>query len=246
MPNHITNRVTIEGTAEEKKKFFEKYFTTKDESTVFDFDKVIPMPPGLDMECGENVIDKVKNALGISTRIFHREPPNVPEIMQRAKRLLPQASRLATMLPAGLEGGDITFFKQGLDNASRCGYVYWYDWAPDMWGTKWSAYNAATLSDSEFVFDTAWAHPEPVFIELSKQVPELTITVKYADEDTSRNVGTVVYHKGEAIVRNLPIAGSKTAYEMAFEVKPDIKQYYRFDEDTGTYKNVDDGDAEEE
>jgi hypothetical protein len=50
---------------------------------------------------------------------------------------------------------------------------YW--WRVHNWGTKWNSYGFDLVSDDplEFVFDTAWAFPCPVFIALAQNFPAL-------------------------------------------------------------------------
>lgn len=45
----------------------------------------------------------------------------------------------------------------------------WYDWCCSNWGTKWNSYDGI-VSDNGIGFNTAWAPPFPVIIELSKQI----------------------------------------------------------------------------
>ena len=52
------------------------------------------------------------------------------------------------------------------------------------WGTKWNAcyfgpLQNATDQRADLGFDTAWSPPEPVIMELSRQFPKLTFTLKY-------------------------------------------------------------------
>lgn len=56
------------------------------------------------------------------------------------------------------------------------GHTSWYDWSIENWGTKWNSYNFQMVSESEgrleFLFDTAWSTPVPIFKALADR-PEL-------------------------------------------------------------------------
>lgn len=73
----------------------------------------------------------------------------------------------------------------------------WYDWSIENWGTKWNCYEMEH-DHYGFQFWTAWSTPEAVFRALSAQFPDVTITVKFADEDTGGgNCGTYVLEGGD-------------------------------------------------
>lgn len=73
----------------------------------------------------------------------------------------------------------------------------WYHWNIENWGTKWSAYDSHNISDTEFSFQTAWSHPQPIFVALSEYFPKLVFDVKYADEDYGSNCDHLTYQKGK-------------------------------------------------
>lgn len=233
MPNHVRNIITIEGAPGEKKKFFETYFSSDDEGKpYFDFNKVIPEPEGIGIEIHSGIENMIKNALKLPT---HSNPLIAElEAMNRAWTPGPQ-----TLTPE-----EYKLFEQGLKNYREHGYIYWYDWRCDMWGTKWGAYSNERLSDSSFQFDTAWSHPEPIMVELSKQMPSLIFNAKYADEDTGSNVGRVRYEAGTFSAQDIENL-SKEAYDLAFEIRPDRRENYRWNESSGKYEWFDSEEEEE-
>ncbi len=233
MPNHVTTFVELQGAPEEKKKFFETYFSKDDEGKeYFDFNKVIPEPEGMGIELDLEVEDMIKNTM------------QLPVDSNPLLGLLQAANRAGTPGPDTLDEEKYKMFLQGLDNYRKHGHIYWYDWRIAKWGTKWNSYDNQRLGDTAFQFDTAWSHPEPVLIELSKQMPSLVFNAKYADEDTGSNVGRARYEAGTSNRQKLR-NGSKAAYELAFELHPDKRKYYRWDEGKHQYVYVD-GDEEEE
>lgn len=86
----------------------------------------------------------------------------------------------------------------GPDGSYGQGPYNWYQWNNANWGTKWDACSA-TFSGSgegmEYYFETAWAAPEPVFVAMSQQFPDLTINVRCVEE---QGFGfEAVYQEGE-------------------------------------------------
>ncbi|MGE8152474.1 hypothetical protein ACQKP5_14630 [Pseudomonas vancouverensis] len=91
-------------------------------------------------------------------------------------------------------------FVQMLRNKRSCGYFHTMEFARDVWGTKWNAYDQVIdLDAGELSFDTAWSCPMPLLVELSKRHPDAEITVRYADEDLGSNCGTVRLKAGETV-----------------------------------------------
>lgn len=41
-------------------------------------------------------------------------------------------------------------------------------------------------------FDTAWSTPEPIIVQLSKDLPEVEMFILYADEDIGYNYGAYI------------------------------------------------------
>ena len=79
------------------------------------------------------------------------------------------------------------------EEAERCrlamketGFPSWYEWSINNWGTKWNAYQFKERGNLgvryTFEFQTAWAFPEPVFIQLTNMFPELVFEVVCFDE----------------------------------------------------------------
>ena len=64
------------------------------------------------------------------------------------------------------------------------GFADWYEWSIHHWGTKWNAYHLriATERPLEFVFDTAWDFPLPVFKAIARAFPNLTFRCSCFDE----------------------------------------------------------------
>ena len=89
------------------------------------------------------------------------------------------------------------------------GEFNWYNFNNREWGTKWDIGVADDVKYSEtelqeesdtslhYRFDTAWSPPTPAIQELSKQYPELKITLSYEEE--SEWGGEIEYLAGEEV-----------------------------------------------
>ena len=89
------------------------------------------------------------------------------------------------------------------------GEFNWYNFNNREWGTKWDIGVADDVKYSEtelqeesdtslhYKFDTAWSPPTPAIQELSKQYPELKITLSYEEE--SEWGGEIEYLAGEEV-----------------------------------------------
>jgi hypothetical protein len=85
----------------------------------------------------------------------------------------------------------------------------WYNFNRDKWGTKWDVgvadkvrYPETELQEEtntklHYKFDTAWSPPTPVIEELSRQYPELEITLSYEEEGEWG--GEIEYLDGEEV-----------------------------------------------
>lgn len=113
--------------------------------------------------------------------------------------------------------------------------TWWYQWNINNWGTKWSGYSYERLAVNVFTFETAWSSV-PVIIEaLSKANPKVTIKYSWADEDTGHNCGRALYHNG-LLEQSKPEGGSKYAYDLAFELRPDLADDYELVDNKYIYK----------
>jgi hypothetical protein len=93
------------------------------------------------------------------------------------------------------------------------------DWAREHWGTKWNAYEQDIADQDGYLrFATAWTHPAPVIVALSRLHPTEPISVRYADEDIGHNVGEYVIQAGEITHRTVLPGGAPEAQEFAAQL----------------------------
>ncbi|MCA9214656.1 MAG: hypothetical protein KDB27_16400 [Planctomycetales bacterium] len=171
MPNHVTNKLTIESGARIV------LATIEGENGPIDFDRVMPMPPELDIECsaegqlGADVLSGAGDKYLSKAWATERKIEDVKGLKKFVELERPQV----------LELGEAY-----LRNVEQYGHPNWYGWRLQHWGTKWNAYyigEAEIIGDSAHVrFDTAWSPPLPVLDRLSKEISGAAFVLKYFDE----------------------------------------------------------------
>ena len=243
MPNYVTNIVNINGPADQKEKLLEQIAFGGKPGT-FDFNKVIPMPEGLDIPEGGITETAIEAYLSVMNPDNHSElvPGErltageflaaiqdakacrscyyeyTPNIRLSDKDILEHSGNDDAKTPEDL----VRLGRQYLTNFREHRASTWYDWSVNNWGTKWNNDPDTPVVDPEtgaIHFDTAWSMPEPIFMELSRQYPELTFDVSWADEDIGYNVGNREYRNGEVVNEYIPEFGTDEAEEMAFDIK---------------------------
>jgi len=138
------------------------------ENTVFDFNKVIPMPPELDIESSTD--SELGTAIvrgNIGKRLCYRWNKNAG---------IKNAKKFAELKRLG---------RQCFSNIKKYGAPTWYEWSIQNWGTKWPARDAEVsdyMSRKVVTFWTAWDPPMPLIQKLAETWPTCSFTLDY-DED---------------------------------------------------------------
>ena len=193
MPNHISNRLTIEAGPEQVKAIFlaiQGQDTDRADMPI-DFNRITPIPAVLkNTGKGSSTFDgkRVENWWTDNEHSY-----NHPE--RKPDRLLTDEEQAAI---------------------ARTGFDNWYDWSIAKWGTKWNAYHLARSGDNVVTFQTAWSAPLPVIATLAVQHPNARFILEYADEDIGSNAGIVVYECGEP--HSETSLGHKPAAKLWFEL----------------------------
>jgi len=93
---------------------------------------------------------------------------------------------------------------------AETGYHSWYDWANDVWGTKWGSCDVqwtggenideeSKTSTRFFSYETAWGPlSEDFWVKASEMFPTLKFTVYYEEHGMCFH-GIDAYHEGEVV-----------------------------------------------
>jgi hypothetical protein len=192
MPNYCMNKIVFWGDdgliADLKTK-------VKSEESLFDFNRIIPMP------------DEVRNTEHGSVS-FASEAAALylidGTINNHLRWMMERYDVGVTELEATIESWesqgkvDLSMGKRIIANREHfqgCGD--WYEWAIENWGTKWEA-SEVTVSNNMVTFETAWSPSVPVVERLSSMFEELTIEYKYFEPGIGL-AGVEVYQSGTCL-----------------------------------------------
>lgn len=187
MPNHVTHRIRIFGTPDDRRAFFAAHLRREDEKEHFDFETLIPMPPRLH---GETSFVGEDAALYLLLASFGT-PDIVGSFGRPCRQPLAHWNReVLDQLKADLERlGHGAWREEGaawLRNVADYGFGSWYEWSIEHWGTKWNAYEFRRVDEtearSEVMFDTAWSPPLPIFEKMAERWPSLRFQIFSYDE----------------------------------------------------------------
>ena len=221
MPNHVTNQLTFGQDADSLaafQKMLEEVRETGEPLGTFDFNKLIPMPPGLDIERSGLTDEGLKLYQAYVRELTQAGPAGAERVERKwaaQKRMNPDVWTLG---------------EQAYQNVQKYGCPTWYEWANQNWGTKWNAYQCMPLGkeDDTMTFLTAWGAVPNIVAALSRKYPDQTITYRWADEDIGHNVGEMAFRGGECVRQNVPEEGSPAAYEMTAEILGlDLSEFYQ-------------------
>lgn len=160
MPNHVTNVISFDGDCKTVQQMLEEI---KDDAAGFgsiDFNKVIPMPPELQIEAGSRTNNGLKAyndfisilGRGQSKPDFRNIPKEQEEAFLRHR--------------AEIDRETWELGRAAFQNVQRFGASSWYPWRIAHWGTKWNAYDFSS-GNGALTFHTAWSAPHPVLQHLS-------------------------------------------------------------------------------
>lgn len=212
MPNHVINNIRISGDPALIRELLESVQADEQSLGSIDFNKIIPMPESLKIECGSNT-DKGLKAFTDFTQVYTlagtREDADIENIPKEAEKAFLRIR--SDITPEQWSLGKLAY-----ENQCKYGVPTWYEWSINNWGTKWNAYECAPneFSDNstELNFWTAWAPPHPVLQMLSEQYPELEIFHEWADEDIGMNCGRREYKSGDLIYEYYPEGDEATDF----------------------------------
>lgn len=184
MPNYIKNILSFDGDPTQVARLFT---TIQGEKGLMDFNKLIPMPPELEIESGSRTDAGFKEYMGFVADTGFRTELEQPYLAAH-----PEIDR---------EEWDLG--KQAFHNIREFGCPTWYEWRVQNWGTKWNA-SSAEIAEGRMSFLTAWNAPEPVIEKLSEMFPTVSIHYVWADEDIGYNCGKRTYQGGVVTQEHIP------------------------------------------
>jgi hypothetical protein len=200
MPNHVTHRIKVTGDAAEIERFKTTCIretsgidtVTKQEwkEVKFDFNSLIPMPDEIKDSDASLLVDNGLAVIGRADVVRDGvSGPCTLESMLSYRWVVAEGITTTEALKARLIERNPECVKLGEKAVAlhdKYGAINWYDWSIAHWGTKWNSYEYEAITEEpgyfEFMFQTAWSSPEPIWEKLAKDFPSLTIEVNAFDE----------------------------------------------------------------
>ncbi len=220
MPNHVLNKLTIQGPEDLVAKIRSEISSINEdgEQMLIDFNKIAPLP--------EELKGTRPPVMIISQKDYDKQEARIAagDLEDHEKHFGPSRGITKEMEQALID---------------KYGCADWYTWQLRAWGTKWNAYNQGLEEDGTIIFSTAWSTPDNLIGRLAHKYPEATFTVRYADEDFGHNVGEYTVRAGTLIEQEIPKGGSQEAYIMACEIVGE------WDHITATIEGMEEGDLGE-
>ena len=194
MPNHVTHRVKVTGPADALAEFRatcirrikERDFQGNEVESepTLDFNTLVPMP-----ECIKATERSSNSSMGLFALGVNGGGFGVDYLTIKWVRDLGITTReqfreyVEREHPKAIEAAQAS-----LKAVEETGFADWYNWSIANWGTKWNAYSYSEVNAPgesgrmEFVFDTAWSTPEPIFAAIAERFPTLSFDVAGFDE----------------------------------------------------------------
>lgn len=217
----------------EQKRIDDLLKSVKGEDSVLNFNRIIPMPESLNIECGSRT-DRGLKAYKDFVYVYTFAGTEEKDLMN-----IPKEKEAAFLrVRQDIRRDEWELGKAAFQNERKYGAPTWYEWARQSWGTKWSAYNAEIVEDNTIMFNTAWSRAMPVIQKLAENFPDIHFEYCWADEDLGVNTGMAEFEGGEIIHDEFFEAQSKEAYELAADLWGlDLEEEgFIFDEKSGTYE----------
>ena len=229
MPNHVMNIVRFSGDRDAIRRMREAIQNPEYGIGSIDFNRIIPMPPSLDMEessCTRAGLRAYQDFIEVYTLGGTINADRLSDI--------PAASEEAFLKTRKDVKRDVfALGKQAWNNLLQYGKATWYGWCTDNWGTKWNAYGfdeaqPLATSDDVLAFQTAWNAPHPVMKAFSAKYPAIRMEHWWADEDVGFNCGKRIYENGVCTERYKPDMGSADAFRLSAHIWGGEPEHYGF------------------
>ena len=135
MPNHVTNTIEIADADAYDLAEIRRAFVN--EKGHVDFELISPTPECLkDFEPHHGILSSAKAALGLLKVPSPALDQN--DFGALTERL--EFSNTIKNITTETKKEDVPLIIRAMQNYTACGYMYWYDWNNENWGTKWNAY----------------------------------------------------------------------------------------------------------
>lgn len=207
MPNHVRNTIHFDCSDERLREILTAIQCDNDGEHAqygigtVDFNKIIPMPPSLNITAGSTTdrgLKAYRDFIDVYTLFSTAN-------MDRLNNIPTESEEIFLRQRTDIKRDEWNLGKNAWSNIRQFGAPTWYDWSINRWGTKWSAYDfveqceKTAIDEHSISFSTAWSAPHPILEKLSEMFPDIAIEHAWADEDIGNNCGYYYYSGGERL-----------------------------------------------
>lgn len=181
-----------------------------------DFNKLMPMPAELNIECSSRTNDGLKlfgDYLCEAARIAAKMPDATPN--ERAAALFRHMDDWQKEHKADPEVWELG--KKASRNIQKYGCATWREWCRLNWGSKWNAYQCVPLDEraDTMEFQTANCAVPKIAAALSQRFPTQTVIYSWSGGELMQSLGRMVFQGGKAVRIDIPDDRTAQAYAMS-------------------------------
>lgn len=170
-----------------------------------DFNKLIPMPPELNINSGSRTDTGLKlfgDYLYEATQIAVKMPDATPT--ERAAALFRHMDSWQKKHKVDPEVWELG--KKAYRSIQKYDCATWREWRRLNWGNKWNAYQYAPLDEraDTMEFQTANCAVPKIAAAVSKRFPSQTVTYSWFGLDLTQSLGRMVFRDGRAVSIDVP------------------------------------------
>ena len=252
MPNWVRNKITIE--SENYKEIIKGILTkVSEDNEQVDFNRILPMPESLNIISGtvtytcinlflNSIVKTDEFRKYITVAVLHdmnfvtKKGDDFDEEMNDCLDYNKDFLTKEKLFHSKEEV--LAYGRKALDNILNYGYMDWYDWCINNWGTKWNACRTE-IKNNVISFETAW-DPVPKLIELlSKDYPNAKFYYDFSDECVSEYCGQLKIVAGETVESKRFLCHSDEALNFGLTLWPECKKYFKYDKSKKKYSYKD-------
>ena len=142
------------------------------------------------------------------------------------------------------EDSILNYGKLVMDSLVKYDVITNRDWEFKYWGAIGGA--KVEKIDKNVIYFTTEYTPVPELIsKLSEIFPNAKFEYDFAAEDISYSCGEFSFEQGKMTDKKIYDSETKEAYEKGFELFPDSKDYFRFDNKTNNYYHISDNEMQQ-
>lgn len=245
MPNHITNEIRVVGGTNKERLAFIRSITNQ--FGRIDFNNITRMPKSMHIEESSHVEDLASAIAGEPMGRFQFGEIKTPkEVIEAIRKNGSSSSHIAKVKKQALmriENKRRYGFFSWYDWSIEKWGTKWNAYAVEMpverkrervkrgykhrpthvrayakrVFKKHLARHAASGAELVIRFETAWSAPEPIYHEMARRFPHLDFQIRYADEDSGSNCGTITLSAGKWFSDEIAPPWSKQSDEEHFK-----------------------------